>query len=297
MAMDDDWLAGRLEALLDTAARESEEIAACARPGGPTDPLRARQEVDVLTAQVEALVAFARTRASSPPASLDAMTQAAAPRRVNPTGLRLVIPRVPAAPRSLAASIVLVALVISVVAAGWWAVQPSVPGSSPDVAALDLQPVTKAAVETPSPAGTLGTAGRAPDPSAPRDTAAPSVAEREIVAAAKEWLEAYFRQDQAGMAPLSAPGIRVWDERAAEERLPSGTSGVRRTVEGATVQHHGADAVLTARVIETAVDPATSGPVAFEAFVSQLWTKGPDGWHVHETRIVSAAAVSRAFRR
>jgi hypothetical protein len=88
----------------------------------------------------------------------------------------------------------------------------------------------------------------------------------------------------------------VSDERAPDERVPAGAAGRRWTILDTTVQHHGVDAVVTARLIETGESPGSGRPVKFEAFASQMWTNRGGTWQVYETRIVSAAALRRAFR-
>jgi len=95
------------------------------------------------------------------------------------------------------------------------------------------------------------------------------------------------------MGALSTSSVTVTDERTTDERLPAGLTGVRRTLGDANVQVFGADAILTAKVIERAEGDGRESA----GFISQMWTRRGGVWQVTDVRIVSAAAVARAFRR
>jgi hypothetical protein len=126
-------------------------------------------------------------------------------------------------------------------------------------------------------------------PSASIPTAA---GRQELLGAADRWLDAYYVKDSARLSALSAPTMTLSDERTAEEKLPGGLTGVRRTLSDATVQVFGADAIVTAKLSERDGSGRESS-----GFISQMWTRRSGAWQVTDVRIVSAAAVARAFRR
>ena len=137
-----------------------------------------------------------------------------------------------------------------------------------------------------APAATAGTAAAPPAPAAPN-------AQAEIARVAERWLDAYYRQDRAAMASLSAPQLILSDERVNAERMPPGLS-IRRDIQDAKVSIFGSDALYVARVterLETAPAGSTPG-----AFVSQMWTMRDGAWRLTNVRIVSAVSVGRSVR-
>jgi hypothetical protein len=118
-------------------------------------------------------------------------------------------------------------------------------------------------------------------------------ARQELLIATERWLDAYYLQDAGRIAAISTPGVTLSDERTLDERLPAGLSGVRRTLSDATVQVFGTDAILTAKINERS---DVSGQES-ASFISQMWTRRGGAWQVTDVRIVSAAAVARAFKR
>jgi hypothetical protein len=111
---------------------------------------------------------------------------------------------------------------------------------------------------------------------------------------AERWLDAYYRQDRAAMATLSAPQLILSDERVPTERLPAGLSPVRREMQDVSVRVFGSDALYVARMTErldNAPAAARSG-----AFVSQMWTMRDGAWRLTNVRIVGAATVSKSVR-
>ena len=118
-------------------------------------------------------------------------------------------------------------------------------------------------------------------------------ARQELLIATERWLDAYYLQDAGRMAAISTPAVTLSDERTSDERLPRGLSGVRRTLSDATVQVFGTDAILTAKINERS---DVSGQES-ASFISQMWTRRGGVWQVTDVRIVSAAAVARAFKR
>jgi hypothetical protein len=119
----------------------------------------------------------------------------------------------------------------------------------------------------------------------------------ELTASARRWLEAYYAQDRARMAAFSSADIRVTDQRSEQERLPRGLSNVERTLTSPRVQVFGSAAILTATVTERAVNPNLGQRTEAVSFMSQTWTHRDGAWQLDEVRLVSAAAVDRAFRR
>src|SRR4029079_10819549 len=66
-----------------------------------------------------------------------------------------------------------------------------------------------------------------------------------VVAASRQWLDAYHRQDRATMAALKTARRQLPDERRTEEKFPS-TVTVNRTLDRVSVQIAADTAVLTA---------------------------------------------------
>jgi len=121
------------------------------------------------------------------------------------------------------------------------------------------------------------------------DTISPATA---LIAAARTWLDAYYRQDRATLAALSADNLILADERRPEERLPLGMSNVSRTLDRASVQIAADTAVLTAIMTEQA-GPGTSPRVSP---VSQVWVQvGGGQWKVRQARFVSEARLNQAI--
>ena len=253
---------GRMvEAMLAAAEQESARLLAGRETGEYPAEIAGRRLAE-LRKQLQAALEFAEAQATPQSASRP-------PRRLR---YRLLIPHHLPAPRSLVAGSL--AVLTIAFAATWWSMR----GSS-----AVPQPT---GIPSPRPVATT-----APPPPPP-----PSVVRDPLAAAAEQWLSAYLHADEARVAALSTPGIRVSDEREADERVPDGATGRRWTILDTTVQHHGVDAVVTARLIETGEAPGDGRPVRFEAFASQMWTNRGGTWQVYETRIVSAAALRRAFR-
>jgi hypothetical protein len=133
------------------------------------------------------------------------------------------------------------------------------------------------------------TNGAAPVVAAP----APNT-QADIARVAERWLDAYYRQDRAAMATLSAPQLILSDERVPTERLPVGLSPVRREMQDVSVRVFGSDAMYVARMTERLENsPAGS---ASGAFVSQMWTMRDGAWRLTNVRIVGAATVSKSVR-
>jgi hypothetical protein len=168
-------------------------------------------------------------------------------------------------------------------------------------------PVPQAAAPVPPPREEPQTVTRpAPAPPPVRDVptptsgAAPATAapaanpQADIARVAERWLDAYYRQDRATMATLSAPQLILSDERAATDRLPPGLSPVRREMQDVSVRVFGSDAMYVARMTERLENaPAAS---ASGAFVSQMWTMRDGAWHLTNVRIVGSAAISKSVR-
>jgi hypothetical protein len=168
-------------------------------------------------------------------------------------------------------------------------------------------PVPQAAAPAPPPreepaivARPVPPPSRAPEVPTSTNGAAPVVAaptpntQADIARVAERWLDAYYRQDRAAMATLSAPQLILSDERVPTERLPAGLSPVRREMQDVSVRVFGSDAMYVARMTERLENsPAGS---ASGAFVSQMWTMRDGAWRLTNVRIVGAATVSKSVR-
>ena len=129
----------------------------------------------------------------------------------------------------------------------------------------------------------------APPPSAPSAAASPATT---VVAIARQWLDAYHRQDRAAMAALSTENLLLADERRADERFPPGLSDVTRTLDRVSVQIAADTAVLTAVMMEQ----SGSVPSPHVSPISQVWVLGGGQWKVRQARFVSEARLNQVFK-
>lgn len=258
---------GRIvEAMLAAAEQESARLVA-AREIGDYSVEEAGRRLAELRKQLQAALEFAQEQEILP-----------SPSRKR-AGLRYR-PMIPHLPWSRPLVLGSVAVLTITFAATWWSVR----GSSAVPQSIE------------APLDSLVPTATSPRPVATTAPPSPGVVRDPLAVAGEQWLSAYLQEDEARLAALSTRGIRVSDERGADERVPGGAAGRRWTILDTTVQHHGADAVVTARLIETGDAAGDAPPLRFEAFASQMWTNRGGTWQVYETRIVSAAALRRAFR-
>jgi hypothetical protein len=113
-----------------------------------------------------------------------------------------------------------------------------------------------------------------------------------VVAVARQWLDAYHRQDRATMAALSTDNLLLADERRADERFPSGLADVTRTLDRVSVQIAADTAVLTAVMMEQS--SSTASPHVSP--ISQVWVLGGGQWKVRQARFVSEARLNSVFK-
>jgi hypothetical protein len=156
--------------------------------------------------------------------------------------------------------------------------QPSAPGVVNQLSA----PPPPAPVPAPVPAP-------APGPAAASPNGSPVTA---VVAVARQWLDAYHRQDRAAMAALSTENLLLADERRADERFPPGLSDVTRTLDRVSVQIAADTAVLTAVMMEQ----SGSVPSPHVSPISQVWVLGGGQWRVRQARFVSEARLNQVFK-
>jgi hypothetical protein len=130
--------------------------------------------------------------------------------------------------------------------------------------------------------------------SAPANSSAPvAVSPANVVLAiARQWLEAYHRQDRNTMAALSTDNLLLADERRPDERFPPGLSDVTRALDRVSVQIAADTAVLTAVMIEQS---ASQAPPHVSP-ISQVWVLGEGQWKVRQARFVSEARLNQVFR-
>jgi hypothetical protein len=172
----------------------------------------------------------------------------------------------------------------------------SVPAAGPGPVPL-LQPVaaappTSAVDLAPPPASRVETL---PPPIAPRaetPTLAPTSPASAVIAASRQWLDAYHRQDRATIASLSTEGLTLADERRTEERFPANVE-VNRTLDRVSVQIAADTAVLTAVMTERSPDNTVPPRVSP---ISQVWELRGNQWRVRQVRLVSEARLNQIFR-
>jgi hypothetical protein len=169
-----------------------------------------------------------------------------------------------------------------------------------------VQPVAATPPRPPAPAPTpalepsASPAGRAdatvppagtprPDLPAAGGGASPASA---VVAASRQWLDAYHRQDRAIMATLQTDRLQLTDERRTEEKFPA-TVPVNRTLDRVSVQIAADTAVLTAVMTERSSDNAVPPRVSP---ISQVWEFRANQWRVSQVRLTSEARLNQIFR-
>jgi uncharacterized protein DUF4115 len=161
------------------------------------------------------------------------------------------------------------------------------PAPTPTVNQLAATPPPQPTV--PAPANPLS----ALPPPVPSPNANPGGSPASVVVAvARQWLDAYHRQDRAAMAALSTENLLLADERRADERFPAGLSDVTRTLDKVSVQIAADTAVLTAVMMEQ----SGSVPSPHVSPISQVWVLGAGQWKVRQARFVSEARLNQVFR-
>ena len=168
-------------------------------------------------------------------------------------------------------------------------VQPVVatpPPSAPEPAPSPSSPALR--TEAPRPE----TVVPPPAPRAELPTPGPSTPASAVLAASRQWLDAYHRQDRTAMASLSSDGLQLADERRNEERFPASVD-VNRTLDKVSVQIAADTAVLTAVMTERSADNGVPPRVSP---VSQVWELRGNQWRVKQVRLVSEARLNQIFR-
>jgi hypothetical protein len=144
----------------------------------------------------------------------------------------------------------------------------------------------------PEPPRTETVTAPPPAPRAELPTPGPSTPTSAVIAASRQWLDAYHRQDRATMASLSSEGLQLADERRNEERFPASVN-VNRTLDRVSVQIAADTAVLTAVMTERSADAAAPPRVSP---ISQVWELRENQWRVRQVRLVSEARLNQIFR-
>ena len=169
------------------------------------------------------------------------------------------------------------------------------PAPTPPAPAAPLTPppsFNQAAANTAQPAVPPGVVNQL---SAPANSSAPVAVSpaNAVVAIARQWLDAYHRQDRAAMAALSTDNLLLADERRADERFPPGLSDVTRALDRVSVQIAADTAVLTAVMTEQSGSQPSAPHVSP---ISQVWVLGGGQWKVRQARFVSEARLNQVFR-
>jgi uncharacterized protein DUF4115 len=146
-------------------------------------------------------------------------------------------------------------------------------------------PRTESALVPPSPAPSPAAPAAAPAAGGSFNT--PTTA---VVAAARQWLDAYHRQERSAMAALSTDSLQLADERRADERFPANVE-VNRSLDRVSVQIAADTAVLTAVMTERG-----DAGVQRISPISQVWILSGGQWRVKQVRLVSEARLNQIFR-
>jgi predicted lipid-binding transport protein (Tim44 family) len=173
---------------------------------------------------------------------------------------------------------------------------PSAPTPVPTPLPL-VQPVAAAPSPAPPAAAPAPTprAETTPPPAVPRPelpNPGPATPVAAVTAAARQWLDAYQRQDRTTMASLSTEGLQLADERRTEEKFPA-SMDVTRSLDRISVQIAADTAVLTAVMTEKSSD---NGMPPRVSPISQVWELRGNQWRVRQVRLVSEARLNQIFR-
>jgi hypothetical protein len=132
-------------------------------------------------------------------------------------------------------------------------------------------------------------AATAPPQIAPPSSGPQAASTSAVVTAARQWLEAYHRQERSAMASLSTGDLQLADERRADERFPA-TMDVSRTLDKVSVQIAADTAVLTAVMTERGAGAQRVSPI------SVVWVLSGGQWRARQVRLVSEARLNQIFR-
>jgi hypothetical protein len=181
---------------------------------------------------------------------------------------------------------------------------PSIPMPTTTASANAARAANPPAPLMPTPAASPANAIASSEPavpprvvnqlSAPANSSAPvAVSPANVVLAiARQWLDAYHRQDRNAMAALSTDNLLLGDERRPDERFPPGLADVTRALDRVSVQIAADTAVLTAVMTEQSV----SQPSPHVSPISLVWVLGEGQWKVRQARFVSEARLNQVFR-
>jgi len=184
------------------------------------------------------------------------------------------------------------------------ALAPSVPIPTTTASANAAPAANPPAPPMPAPAASPANAIASSQPpvspgvvtelSAPANSSAPVAVSPAtvVVAIARQWLDAYHRQDRNAMASLSTDNLLLADERRPDERFPPGLPDVTRALDRVSVQIAADTAVLTAVMTEQ----SGSQPSPHVSPISQVWVLGEGQWKVRQARFVSEARLNQVFR-
>lgn len=165
------------------------------------------------------------------------------------------------------------------------AVKRSRSGRAPAAAA---EAGTAATTGTASPARAVGTPVSLEAPPARPDASGGSTAEAQILAADRQWFDAYYRGDQAAMGRLTTTGFAMADARGAAQKAPPG-SPPHRVLQDVRVDVHGDGAVLSGRMIERGGEGREH-----ESFLSEVWVRREGRWRLLGVRLASGDEVRQA---
>ena len=112
---------------------------------------------------------------------------------------------------------------------------------------------------------------------------------------ATRWLDAYYRQDRATMASISAQ-VTIADDRSDRERLPRGLTGVQRSLEDVNFSVVTTEAMLTTRMTERMENSAAGQMAAAVTFIHFMWSQRNGSWQLHSVRLVSMSRLSKSVR-
>ena len=178
---------------------------------------------------------------------------------------------------------------------------PSPPPRAPETQPIAAPPA--AAVITPPVTQPVTTAARPAAAPTDRPMVVPSPPtaatqrslQDSLTSVAMRWLDAYYRQDRATMASISAQ-VNVADDRSDRERLPRGLTGVQRSLDDVNFSVVTTEAMLTARMTERMENSAAGQMATAVTFIHLMWSQRNGSWQLHSVRMISMSSLSKSVR-
>jgi hypothetical protein len=169
------------------------------------------------------------------------------------------------------------------------------PFAPPPAAAVIAPPANQPAATTAASRPSAAAGDRPTIVPTPPTAATQRSLQDSLTSVATRWLDAYYRQDRATMASISAQ-VTIADDRSDRERLPRGLTGVQRSLEDVNFSVVTTEAMLTARMTERMENSAAGQMAQAVTFIHFMWSQRNGSWQLHSVRLVSMSRLSKSVR-